>query len=189
MGDAESKLSHAFCACLLQFLHTSLAMTLAHTYVNFCIAQRSENESWTKNLDKYERVNSIFRAWQIRCKNVTLQECHVVKIPQSIVCRCIPLYAIASHCIRWLHTIAYNRIPSHTIVYHRIPSHTIAYHRIPSYTVPPTDGNRPHQWKMRVTPPVEIILLTPPRELCKVILVYPRSGNKEKTNGKYLSRT
>ena len=46
----------------------------------------------------------------------------------------------------------------------------------------------PLQWKMRVTLPVEIILLTPPRELCKVILVYPRSGNKEKTNGKYLSR-
>ena len=38
MGDAESKLSYAFCAYLLQFLHTSLAMKLAHTYVNFCIA-------------------------------------------------------------------------------------------------------------------------------------------------------
>ena len=38
MGDAESKLSYAFCAYLCQFLHSSLAMTLAHTYVNFCIA-------------------------------------------------------------------------------------------------------------------------------------------------------
>ena len=133
-----------------------------------------------------------------RCKNTTPD--------------CIPKYTQVYHCIPSYTLIAYCCIPSYTIAYYRIRSYISIsiYKHINIYKysnisifkykhisicscdphrwkMTPTVENDPHRWKM--TPTVEIILLTLPTELCTVILSYPRSGNKEKHNGKYLSGT
>ena len=134
-----------------------------------------------------------------RCKNTTVdcipkytQVYHRIPSYTLIAYRCIPSYTIAYYRIRSYISIS---IYKHINIYKYKHINIYKYKNISICScdplrwkmTPPVENDRdplrwklrPHQWKMRVTPPVEIILLTPPWELCTVILDYPRSGNKE----------
>ena len=108
-------------------------------------------------LDFPNRGRKTRKRRQVRISCIFVAHYFSARVKSQIVTgwvyHCIPLYTVASHCISWLHTVAYRCIPSYTVAYHRIPSYTVVYRRIPY----------PHRWKMTVPPPRE--LCTPPREL------------------------